>query len=79
MPKSDLPPTSDTAGVAAMSSPMLKVEPMLALLEGKSIGVTSVHLTSTGFVGLMTCNRALFGKTTKRNSLLRIAGDTPVQ
>ena len=40
-----------------MSSPELKVEPMLAFLQGKSV-VTSVLLT----VGLITCKRRLFGK-----------------
>ena len=29
--------------------------------------------------GLSPCNRALFGKMAKRNAVLRIAGDTPVQ
>ena len=42
--------TSDDAGVVAMSSLEL-FDPILALLDGKSIGVTSVLLTSTGSSG----------------------------
>ena len=54
-----------------MSSPE---DPMLAFLEGKNIVVTSVLLTSTGIVGLIIWERALFSKTAKRKSLLRMAG-----
>ena len=43
--------TSDDAGAIAISQPELKVDPMLALLKGKSTVVTSVLLTSTGSLG----------------------------
>ena len=48
IPKFGLSSTSDEAGVAAMCSPELKVEPMLAFLDGNSIVVTSELLTSAG-------------------------------
>ena len=61
-----------------MSSPELQVDPILALLVGKSAVVTSVLLTSTGSLGSQPVME-LFGKTAKLNVMLRIAGGTPVQ
>ena len=43
--------TSEDTSVVATSSPELYVDPKLALLDGKSIGVTSVLLTSTVTLG----------------------------
>ena len=57
IPKSDLSPTSDIAGVAARSSPELQVDSMLPSLEGRIIGVASVLVTSTGAFGFTTCER----------------------
>ena len=55
IPRSDLPRTSDAAGVLAGSSPKLQVDPRMPFLEGNIIGVTSALLTSIGALGQNLC------------------------
>ena len=55
IPRSDLPRTSDAAGVLAGSSPKLQVDTRMPFLEGNIIGVTSALLTSIGALGQNLC------------------------
>ena len=51
IPRLCLPSPSEDTGVVVASSPELYLDPKLTLLDGKSMGVTSVLATSTMALG----------------------------